>query len=437
MSNSNYYYLKDASLWGPNGVVSGQHLLVKDGVLLKQESSSFNEPADAKVLNCESLVLLPAGVDPQVHLRVPGQEQKETAKSAMKAALKGGFGCILNMPNTNPVLDKPEVLELARKQCSPWESEYGVRVLFSSAISLEMKGKKAAPYEAMAKEGISAFTDDGLGVVSDELMEMVFAASEKTGLPVLQHAEFPGHGCALAAGPVQEKLGTKAYPAEAEWQMVERDLRLLKKYPGARYHVLHVSSAKTLDLVDRAKQEGLRVTCEVSPHHLFFSSDDIVESNASFKMNPPLRSKEDRLALVKGLASGLVDFVATDHAPHETSVKQKLTTAAFGTIGLETSLRVLLTLEFQGQLSKDRVVEVFSSKPAEFLGVAERFGEVTVGRPFNALLVQTNSEEVVSEKDFGGKSVNSCFLGTNLRGCIEWVFLESKVFESSKIQREV
>jgi dihydroorotase len=261
-------------------------------------------------------------------------------------------------------------------------------------------------------------------------MRQSFLASSRIGLPVLQHAEVPGHGAVLAAGPIQESLGIKAYPRSAEVDMVKRDLKLLADYPGAKYHVLHISCRETIDLVSQAKAKGLQATCEVTPHHLMLCSADIIDKHTSFKMNPPLRDGADRDALQRRLATGEIDFVSTDHAPHENEIKgDNFKTAAFGTLGLETSLRVLLDLQRRGVLSKERVVEVFSKKPAEFLNVADKYGTIAEGKPFFAALVDSvDSDFEVTVADLPGKSKNSCFVGRNLPGRISHSLFADSIF---------
>ncbi|RZA24653.1 MAG: dihydroorotase, partial [Proteobacteria bacterium] len=362
-------------------------------------------------------------------LRVPGQAEKETAGTGLLAALRGGIGAVLSMPNTKPTIDSTEVCEAAMLELEEAAHLTGVKAYLTGCITHNMKGKAAAPYQELAKWGVKAFTDDGVGVVDDNLMREAFSASESTGLPILQHAEFPGHGGVLASGPMQSKLGIPAYPANAESDMVQRDIKLLKEFPRARDHVLHVSAHETLEQVASAKQAGLKVSCEVTPHHLWFSSDDIKDDNTSFKMNPPLRGKDDRRALRHGLAEGIIDFVATDHAPHESGAKgQNFKTSAFGTTGLETSLRVLLTLVREGVLSPQRLVQVFSTKPAEFLGIAAEFGDVAPARPMAAVLVNRGESATVSENDLYSLSKNSCFLGERLDGKVVSMFLGDRYY---------
>lgn len=423
-----HYLLKNVELWTERGVTAQCDIEVEHGHIIAIERE-IALPRGAHLIEGHGFTLIPAGVDPQVHLRVPGQAEKETAGTGLLAALRGGIGAVLSMPNTKPVIDNIEVCEAAMLELEEAAALTGVKAYLTGSITQNLKGKNSAPYEDLAKWGVKAFTDDGVGVVDDALMRSAFRASEATGLPILQHAEFPGHGGVLAKGPLQEKLGIPAYPTSAEADMVARDIELLKEFPKARYHVLHVSAHETLELVAAAKQRGLHVSCEVTPHHLWFSSDDIKDDNTSFKMNPPLRGKDDRRALRHALAEGIIDFVATDHAPHEMTAKgQNFKTSAFGTTGLETSLRVLLTLLREGVLSPSRLVQVFSTKPAAFLGISSDFGDIAVGRPMTAVLVDRNECEAVTESDLFSLSKNSCFLGERLDGKIISMFLGARTY---------
>lgn len=423
-----HYVIQNVDIWTSRGIQRAYDLEVHEGqVVSMQPTGSYKSPIT--IIEGRGLALIPAGVDPQVHLRVPGQSQKETAGTGLLAALRGGIAAVLTMPNTKPVIDSVEVCELAAFELEEAEKLTGVKAYLSAAISMGLKGQEPADYRGLAKWGVKAFTDDGVGVVDDAIMRQVFAASAETGLPVLQHAEYPGHGAVLAQGPVQAELGMPAYPRSAEIDMVARDLRLLRDYPGARYHVLHVSARETLDHVARAKDEGLRVSCEVSPHHLWFTSASIQAGQSSFKMNPPLRDEADRSALRRGLASGLVDFVATDHAPHEPGMKSaNFKTAAFGTTGLETSLRVLTSLYSRSELSAERLVQVFASEPAKFLGIADEFGLIEPGKKLKAVLLDTRALSVISEADLFSLSKNNCFLGTELQGRLEAVFLGERFY---------
>ncbi|MBX3021425.1 MAG: dihydroorotase [Bdellovibrionales bacterium] len=419
--------IENVDVWTTESVIKNARVWVENG-----RFRGINATPTGKVERIDGggKVLMPAGVDAQAHLRVPGQGHKETPATGLLAALKGGYSAILTMPNTQPTIDSVEVLKRGQEEVRPFESDFGVHVFWSAAITKKLNSDDLTSYEDLVRAGVRAFTNDGLGVTNDKVMEQAFAQLEKLGVPLLQHAEFLGHGGSLAPGPVQEKLGASPYPDEPEWKMVERDLRELRKHPRARYHVLHVSSRKTLELVRQAKREGLLVTAEVSPHHLFFNTETIDGDNLAFKMNPPIRSPEDQKALWQGLQEGVVDFVATDHAPHESVMKiGSFDKAAFGTLGLETTMNVLIFGHRRGWLNERRLVEVFASKPAEFLRLPGGFGTFTLDAPFHAAWVDVNApEQVYTEDSISSLSKNSCFIGSKLPGRIEGAFHEQSVF---------
>ncbi len=424
------YIIENVSVWSHDQDPKISDVLIQNGLL---QLIQPNIKMEAYRISGDGLVLIPSGVDAQVHLRVPGQGQKETADTGLKAALKGGYSAILTMPNTIPTIDTPDILKKAQLEVLPFEKKYGVSVFWSAAITKNLESSQLTSLEELVEAGAIAFTNDGLGVHEDGVMEEAFLRLENLKVPLLQHAEFLGHGGVLAPGPIQKKMGAKPYPADAEWKMVERDLVELRKYPKAKYHVLHVSSRKTLDFVKQAKKENLNVTAEASPHHLFFNTDTISSDNLSFKMNPPIRSKEDQDALWDGLIDGTVDFVATDHAPHEDLKKTgSIEAAAFGTLGLETTLGVLIKAWQDKKISSQRFVQVFSKKPAEFLNLPEGFGEFKVGAPFHGALIDLNAKEkVFSIEDISSLSKNSCFLGQKLPGKLMKAFHGLNIFEFS------
>lgn len=428
---SDAFIISQVDLWRASGIQRNVDVVVRGGKVAEITTHGSKKWTNEQVVAGRGLVLMPAGVDAQVHLRVPGQPHKETAESGLWAAVHGGVGALLTMPNTKPVIDDVSSCELAKKELAPYIAKTGVHVLLSAAITKGQRGKELVDFTALKQAGVAAFTDDGVGVADDGVMRDAFKAVAALKTPILQHAEVPGHGCVLAAGPVQKKIGSDAYPVAAETDMVARDLRLLREFPDARYHVLHVSSAETIDMIEDARRQGIRVSCEVSPHHLFFCSDDIDPTVSSFKMNPPLRSASDRAVLQKALADGRCQFMATDHAPHEPEAKtENFKTSAFGTTGLETSLRVLIWMFQGGQLTAERLVDVWATAPAKFLGIDHEFGDIAEGRPFHGVLVDVNAKaELVSEEQFVGLSKNSCFSGSKLPGRIAATILGSHIHE--------
>ncbi|MEI7973732.1 MAG: dihydroorotase [Bdellovibrio sp.] len=420
------FTIRGVDIWGPHSLRLNQCLVVRNQVI---EKLGPDLPVEGEELQVGP-VLLPAGVDVQAHLRVPGQAQKETPLTGLRAALRGGFGAVLTMPNTQPVIDRVEVLEQARREVAEAEIQTGVKVFWSAALTLGQAGESLVDFVSLASKGVKAFTDDGKGLASDTLMEGALRSLSSLGLPLLQHAEFPGHGGVLAPSSVQKSLGVPPYFDDPEWRMVERDLRLLQKFPKARYHVLHVSSAKTVELVKQAKKKSLLATCEVSPHHLLLEAEQISPHDTAYKMNPPLRSRADREVLLEALVAGDIDFVATDHAPHEAEKKSLgFQEAPFGTIGLEACLRVLLDFYARGLISAQRLVQTFSTRPAEFLGLEKEFGHLEVGRVFRAVSVDpTAPARPLLEKEIESLSCNSCFLGHELVGRIQVVWMGEKAW---------
>jgi dihydroorotase len=374
-------------------------------------------------------IALPTGIDLQVHLRFPGQPNKETLEGGLESALYGGYDSVVTMPNTNPFLDKPEIL---REAISDWESqakEYPVRVGFTASATVGMQGQEAADITGLARAGAVAITDDGWGVKSHTAQAKIFAECAAHDLLFQQHAETPGHKGVTPASKFQQSQNLPEYPRDAESSMVARDIALLRKNPEARYHILHISTRETLAEIRKAKKAGLRVTAEVTPHHLYFANTDIPvgEGSTNFKMNPPLFDPEDRAALREALRDGTIDCVSTDHAPHEPALKAEgWITAPFGTRGMETALSVLTTLVKEGELSFERLQEVWSSAPRRILNRPEFMD------PTGLLFVDPTAEFKVGLQDLPGQSENSCFLGTTLHGRIELRCEEHRIYERAE-----
>lgn len=417
----------NVDVWNATGVARERDVHVENGVVTAIVAHGAR-PVTGVAIPGKGAVLMPAGVDNQVHLRTPGQFHKETPEKGLAAALYGGVGAVLTMPNTKPVIDSVDVVDEAKRALGPAELATGVKVFLSAALTRGQEGQVPVDFEPLMKAGVKAFTDDGRGVARDDIMRTVIRNAQGLGAPILQHAEVPGHGCALAAGPVAKTQGLKPYPREAEIDMVRRDLEMLRECPTSRYHVLHVSCLETVGLVETARRQGLLASCEVTPHHLLFSSNDVNADDTSFKMNPPLRDTADRDFLQQALADGRIDFAATDHAPHEPAAKgADFQGAAFGTTGLEALLKTLLKLHLRGLLSPERVVDVFSAAPARFLGIDGTYGAVAEGQPFRAILVDVDAPEAPLGRDeLQSLSLNSVFVGLPLPGTLKAHFTDGQ-----------
>ena len=314
-----------------------------------------------------SYVVFPGFCDVHVHFREPGFSYKETIETGTLAAAKGGYTACLTMPNLNPV---PDSVENLKKQTDIIKENADIRVIPYGAITVEEKGETLSDMEGMAKD-IAAFSDDGRGVQSDEMMEKAMLCANKLGKIIAAHCEVNDllNGGYIHDGKYAKEHGHKGICSESEYKQIERDLELVRK-TGCKYHVCHISAKESVELIRKAKKEGLDVSCETGPHYLVMDDSDLKEEGR-FKMNPPLRSKEDRLALIEGIQDGTIDMIATDHAPHSSEEKGKgLAGSAFGIVGLETAFSVLYThLVKKGIITLEKLVELMTVNPKKRFGI--------------------------------------------------------------------
>lgn len=409
-------------------------LIGPEGVLLDPTSV----PDAARRVDGRGRWALPGLVDLQVHLRDPGLTHKEDLLSGSRAALSGGVTTMVVMPNTRPVLDDPALVEAQSRNA---DLRGLVRVLVAAAATRGSTGQQLSDYPALKAAGAVAVTDDGLPLQDDALMVRSLLACVDNDLLFMQHAEDTriSQHRPMTECEVQRAAGILGQPAEAEWVMVERDVALAER-TGARYHVLHLSTARSLAAVRRARERGASVTCEVSPHHLTLTCDDVVKDgidapkresdlDPNRKMNPPLRSGADRRALVDGLANGSVDAVATDHAPHTASEKgQGFARAPFGTTGLETMLAVLLRFVHDGTIDAKRAVDLVTAGPARVLRRQGAVGTLSGrGAPPDLCLVDPERCWMVTPGALQSRSKNNCFLGTELRGRVTATWLRGRL----------
>ena len=331
-----------------------------------------------RILDVKDLWIVPGLIDLHVHLREPGQEYKEDIESGTRAAAAGGFTTICCMPNTRPVNDQRTVTELIVRRAK----EVGaVRVRPIGAITQGLEGKLLADIGDMKEGGIVAISDDGRPVMNAGLLRRALEYARTFDLPVVQHAEDLdlAEGGAMNEGAVATRIGIKGQPACAESAMVARDLEIVE-WTGARYHVAHVSTARTVALVREAKRRGLPVTCEVTPHHLALTDDACAHYDTRTKVMPPLRTAADQEALLEGLGDGTIDCIATDHAPHSPVEKDvEFECAAPGMLGLETALPIILDFVRMGTLDDKRAIEALTAAPARSFGLPG--GTLAVGSP--------------------------------------------------------
>ena len=380
---------------------------VENGVI-----AAIDEVASAPA----GLVLAPAFVDPHVHLRTPGREDEETIQSGTDAAAAGGYCAIVAMPNTDPVVDTASVLQALVERA---RDEAIVPTGFTAAISKGQRGEELTEMAELAAAGAVAFTDDGRPVASAGLMRRALAYSAVADRPLALHCEEPtlSHGGQMHEGAVSAELGLAGWPSVAESLMVERDLALAG-YEGRPVHLQHLSARASVDAVRRARRAGVRVSAEASPHHLC-ATDELVRSlDANAKMNPPLRTEDDRAALVEGLRDGTIDCIATDHAPHARHEKDApFEEAPFGVTGLETAFAALNTfLVRTGEVPLATILERLSAGPARALGLP--VPRIAVGEPANLVVVDLEAEWTVGERAFRSRSANSWLLGRTLVGAV-------------------
>jgi dihydroorotase len=378
----------------------------------------------AETFACDGLVLTPGLVDLHTHLREPGDEHKETIESGTRAAAVGGYTAVSSMANTDPVADHAGVVAEVREKAEA----VGLCDVFPvGAITKGLEGESLAEMGEMVDAGVRVFSDDGRCVPTARILRnaLTYARAFPHEVVIADHCEDASlvEGGQMHEGAHSYALGLAGRPAEAEDVIVARDLAVARM-TGGRLHICHVSSAGAVDLIRRAKAQGVRVTAEVTPHHLVFTHDDLLTYDTNFKVHPPLRTAEDRDALRAGLADGTIDVVATDHAPHAVEEKEaEFDHAPPGTIGLETALAAVLThLVAPGILTLPRAVEALTSAPAGILGADGHGGPIEPGSPAN-LVIFDPAERWTVEAPFASKGRNAAFLGREMQGRVRHTVL--------------
>ncbi|MBM4168393.1 MAG: dihydroorotase [Ignavibacteria bacterium] len=410
-------YLKNGTLIDPlSGRDETLDVLIVDGVIEKVGKSVAADRLFT-VVDLKGKIVSPGLIDMHVHLREPGFEHKETIETGCRSAAAGGFTAICCMPNTSPAIDDESVARYVHeKGKSVCDGIVDVHPI--AAATKGRKGTELSPIAELVQAGAVGFSDDGSPIASAEIMRRVLEYCSMYDAPVIQHAEEAAltEGGSMNEGFVSTRLGLRGIPPIAEELMVARDLILLQYVRSARYHVAHVSATRTVELIRRAKSEGLNVSCEVTPHH-FTLTDAAVESfDTNTKMNPPLRTQEDVMAMKEGLRDGTIDVIATDHAPHTIDEKEvEYTVAPFGIVGLETAIGLSITeLVRQKYITMFQLIEKLSTNPRRLLRLPEIV--IAEGTPANLTLIDPTMDWTVDIRRFQSKSKNSPFHGRALVG---------------------
>ncbi|HMK30211.1 MAG TPA: dihydroorotase [Terriglobales bacterium] len=400
-------------------------VLLREGKVAAINPDRKLQQSAVESFDARGLIVAPGFIDLHVHLRQPGQDYKETIATGSAAAAAGGFASICAMPNTIPVNDSPEITN--------WMQEPArgalVNVFPVAAATVESQGERLTNYAALRQAGAVAVTDDGRPVLADNIMEMALREARRVEFPVIQHAEDTRltAGGTMNAGVVAFRLGLRGMSNRAEWSIVERDIELARQTDG-HVHVAHLSTAEAMDAVRRGKRQGIHVTCEVTPHHFTLIDENVGDYDARYKMNPPLRSRADRDALIPGLRDGLIDAIATDHAPHATHEKEvEFERAAFGIIGLETALALAVSqLYVPGHVSLKRIVELLSTNPARILGFRDR-GTLEPGAHADVTIFDPRRRWTFEAAHSRSKSRNTPFGGWKLTGRIVATIVGGKI----------
>ena len=414
------FILKNGSVY-TNGKFVKCDLLISEG---KVSFSTEKNSTDATIIDCLNKHIFPGFVDVHVHLREPGFSYKETILTGTKAAAKAGYSAVFSMPNLNPVPDSVENLKV---QQDIIDRDAVVSVYPLASISVGQKGEELADLENLAGK-VKAFSDDGRGVQSDDLMLSAMKIAKKHDKIIAAHCEDNSllNGGYIHDGEYAKANGHVGIPSASEYKQIERDIQLVKQ-TGVKYHVCHVSAKESVDIIRKAKKEGVDITAETGPHYLVLD-DSMLKESGDYKMNPPIRAKEDRLALIEGIKDGTLEMIATDHAPHSLEEKSNGLKSINGIVGLETAFPIIYTqLVKTGEITLEKAIELMSENPAKRFGVENQIEE---GVKANLVVFDLTSEYVIDREKFLSKGKSTPFDGYKVYGKCLMNFCNGKVVYS-------
>ena len=405
-------------------------ILIEGSKISKVAKNIKNGAEDT--IDASNKIILPGLIDMHVHLREPGREDKETIYSGTKAAAAGGITTVLSMPNTSPAIDSQECVELVKGII---KKDALINVYVIAAITKARAGKELADIAGLKSAGAVAISDDGSSVDSDEIMLEALKQAGQEKLLVICHSEDKklAAGGVVNLGFTSTRMGLRGISSESEYKRIERDIFLAEK-AKVPIHIAHVSCKESVEIIAKAKKKGIKVTAEATPHHFSLTENDCLGYDTNMKMNPPLRSKSDVAAIRQGLKDGVIDIIASDHAPHTESDKEiEFDRAEFGSIGLETELSVAITELVQtGILTWQDLVKKLAFNPANILGIAK--GSLAAGSDADIVIISPDEEWVVQKEKIVSKSKNSPFLGRKLKGVVEYTINLGRVVYSKGIK---
>ena len=395
-----------------------------EGDIIKKVAKEINEDSD-KVLDCTNLVVMPGMIDMHCHLREPGFEHKETIETGSKSAVAGGFTTICPMPNTKPTPDNSEVL---KKIIDEGKRVNLCNVLPFASVTKGEKGEELVDFEELKKAGAIAFSDDGMPVTNARMIREAMFKANELGSFVSEHCEEKSVSSgAINAGKVAEELGVEGVLPEAEEIMAARDI-VIAETNNLKTHICHISTKTSVDMIRDAKKRGVKVTCETCPHYFTFTVEEVLKTGVNARMNPPLREKKDRQAIIKGLKDGTIDAIITDHAPHTEEEKAVgLAKAPNGIIGFETTIpAIIMNLVDTNELTYLDVARLTSYTPSVLLGLKDK-GTIEVGKTADITIIDPNKEYVYTKDMIVSKSKNSPFIDKKLKGRNKYTIVSGRL----------
>ena len=398
-----------------NGSLSSLPLITENGIVVSREANQGD------IISFDGMYIFPGFADVHVHLREPGFSYKETIKTGTLASAHGGYTAVCSMPNLNPVSDSIENL---RKQLEIIEKDACIHVYPYGSITVGQMGEELSDMEGMS-EDIIAFSDDGRGVQSDEMMRDAMLKAKSLGKMIVAHCEVNDllKGGYIHDGEYAKEHGHRGICSESEWKQIERDLKLVEE-TGCSYHVCHISTKESVEIIRQAKARGVDVTCETGPHYLILDDSDLQE-HGRFKMNPPLRGAEDRLALIEGIKDGTIDMIATDHAPHSAEEKGRgLEKSMMGVVGIETAFPLMYTYFVEtGIITLEKLIELMSINPRKRFGIS---GGTDEGESADFTVIDLETEYEINPEDFYSMGKATPFEGFKVKGKIMHTYVGGK-----------